>query len=364
MRKIIHVDMDCFYAAIEERDDSGLRGMPIAVGGSPDSRGVVAACNYEARRFGIHSAMASAHARKLCREIVFIKPRMDVYQQVSQEIRKVFYEYTDIIEPLSLDEAFLDVTESDIHQGSATYIAQAIRHRIYQKTQLTASAGVAENKFLAKIASDWRKPDGLFVILPDDRDNFVRRLPVKLIFGVGRVTARKLADMGIELCEDLRAYSIEELTIAFGRFGKRLYELSRGIDDRPVSNDGARKSISVESTYSADLTSVDECIAKLAELLKSLNQRIGKKRSHGLIRKLHVKLKFSDFQSTTIERNSPCTDLPLLERLIREGWERNKHDVRLIGIGVKLKEVNSIVSEMEQLELALKQKRGSKDPLD
>ena len=364
MRKIIHVDMDCFYAAIEERDDPGLRGMPIAVGGTPDSRGVVAACNYEARRFGIHSAMASSQARKLCRELVFIKPRMDVYQQVSQEIRKVFYEYTDLIEPLSLDEAFLDVTESHIHQGSATYIAQAIRHRIYQKTELRASAGVAANKFLAKIASDWNKPDGLFVVSPDNSDNFVRRLPVKRIFGVGRVTARKLADMGIELCEDLRAYSVEELSLQFGRFGKRLYELSRGIDDRPVSNDGARKSISVESTYSSDLISVDECLAKLPELLKSLNQRISKKRSHGLIRKLHVKMKFSDFQSTTVERNSPCTDLPLLEKLMREGWERNSNDVRLIGIGVRLKEVNSILSEMQQLELALKQERGSADPRD
>ncbi len=357
MRKIIHVDMDCFYAAIEQRDDPGLKGMAVAVGGTPDSRGVVAACNYEARRFGVHSAMAASQARKLCPELIFIKPRMDVYRQESQVIRGVFSEYTDKIEPLSLDEAFLDVSDSDIFQGSATYLAQAIKHQIFQKTNLKASAGVAPNKFLAKIASDWNKPDGLFVITPDKIDNFVRRLPVKTIHGVGRVTARKLADMGVNVCEDLREYSIYELTEHFGVFGKRLFDLCRGIDDRIVNPDGKRKSISVESTYSSDIESLDECLNKLTELLPSLNLRVSKSKSHGKIRKLSVKMKFADFTSTTVERISPCIDRPLLEKLFKEAWSRNPKSVRLLGIGVRLKETESIISEMEQLELALKQQR-------
>jgi len=356
VRKIIHVDMDCFYAAIEQRDDPSLMRMPVAVGGTPDSRGVVAACNYEARLYGVHSAMAASQARKLCPELVFIKPRMDVYRQESKQIRKIFHEYTDLVEPLSLDEAFLDVSDCQIHQGSATYIAQAIRHRIYKKTGLRASAGVANNKFLAKIASDWNKPDGLFVITPDNIENFVRRLPVKRIFGVGRVTSRKLADMGIVLCEDLRQYTVVELTQHFGKFGQRLYELSRGIDNRPVTIDGQRKSISVEYTYNTDLLSIDECLTKLPELLVDLDGRIGKNRCHGLIRKLYAKMKFSDFKSTTVERNSPCTDLALLEKLFKEAWQRNSNNVRLLGIGVRLKDVESIVMDMEQLELSLRQK--------
>jgi len=359
VRKIIHIDMDCFYAAIEQRDDPGLKGMPVAVGGTPDSRGVVAACNYEARLYGVHSAMAASQARKLCPELIFIKPRMEAYREESTHIRKIFHEYTDLVEPLSLDEAFLDVSECQIHQGSATYIAQAIRHRIFKKTGLKASAGVAANKYLAKIASDWDKPDGLFVITPENVDNFVRRLPVKRIFGVGRVTTRKLADMGIVYCEDLRSYSVIDLTQQFGKFGKRLYELARGIDDRAVSPDGQRKSISVENTYGSDLQSPEECILKLPELLKDLDNRIKNNCSHGLIRKLYAKMKFSDFKSTTIERNSPCTDQPLLERLFQEAWQRNPNNVRLLGIGVRLKDVESIVTDMEQLELALKQKSAN-----
>ena len=349
--------MDCFYASVEQRDDPSLDGMPVAVGGTPDSRGVVAACNYEARIFGVHSAMSAAQARKLCPELVFIKPRMDVYRQESVRIKQIFHEYTEAIEPLSLDEAFLDVTDCEIHQGSATYIAQAIRHRIFQQTQLTASAGVASNKFLAKIASDWNKPNGIFVVPPESIDLFVRRLPVKKIHGVGRVTARKLADMGVELCEDLRSYSVTDLSQQFGRFGQRLFDLSRGIDERPVNPDGQRKSISVEYTYNEDLRSLEECLLKLPELLSDLNKRIGTKRSHGLVRKLYVKMKFSDFKTTTVERISPCTDLPLLDKLFKEAWQRNENNVRLLGIGVRLKEVESIALEMEQLELALRHKR-------
>jgi len=357
MRKIIHLDMDCFYAAIEQRDDPGLKGMAVAVGGTPDSRGVVAACNYEARLYGVHSAMAASQARKQCPELIFIKPRMEVYRQVSTEIHKIFHHYTELIEPLSLDEAYLDVSDSNLYQGSATYIAQAIKHQIFQKTGLIASAGVAGNKFLAKIASDWDKPDGLFVISPDDNDNFVRRLPVKRIPGVGRVTARKMADLGIVLCDDLRSYTVSELTNMFGIFGQRLHDLCRGIDERPVVTDSKRKSISVEHTFENDLQNVDECLSKLANLLSELDARVAKKRSHGLVRKLSVKMKFSDFKSTTVERNSPCTDHAMLEGLIKEAWQRNPNPVRLLGVGVRLKEKDSVQSVMEQLELSLRQKR-------
>lgn len=352
--------MDCFYAAIEERDDQNLRGMPVAVGGTPDSRGVVAACNYEARRFGVHSAMAASQARRLCSDLIFIKPRMDVYRKESQVIRKVFQQFTDKIEPLSLDEAFLDVSESQLYQGSATYLAQAIKHQIFDKTNLRASAGVAANKFLAKIASDWKKPNGLFVIPPEDTENFVRRLPVKKIHGVGRVTSRRLADMGINVCEDLREYSIYQLTEHFGVFGKRLYELSRGIDDREVNSDSRRKSISVESTYEFDLESLDECLAKLQGLMDNLSQRVAKSRSHSLIRKLSVKMKFSNFSSTSVERISPCIDQHLLCTLFKEAWSRSPNSVRLLGIGVRLKDSESITSDMKQLELSLKQNALSK----
>jgi len=361
MRKIVHVDMDCFYAAIEQRDDPGLKGMAVAVGGTPDSRGVVAACNYEARLYGVHSAMAASHARKCCPELIFIKPRMDIYRDVSKEIHKIFQDYTEQIEPLSLDEAYLDVSECSLYQGSATYIAQAIRHQIFQKTNLTASAGVAGNKFLAKIASDWEKPNGLFVIAPEESENFVRRLPVKRIHGVGRVTARKMADMGIEICDDLRKFTVAQLTETFGVFGKRLFDLCRGIDDRPVVSDSKRKSISVENTYNDDLQSVEECLAKLPELLSELDARVASKKCHGLVRKLSVKMKFSDFKTTTVERNSPCTDYNLLEKLIKEAWQRNERDVRLMGIGVRLKETESVISDMQQLELALRQKQLRKD---
>jgi len=234
------------------------------------------------------------------------------------------------------------------------------RHQIYQTTGLTASAGVAGNKFLAKIASDWEKPDGIFVISPENSHNFVRRLPVKRIHGVGRVTTRKLADMGIELCDDLTKYSVQELTDYFGVFGKRLYELGRGIDERPVVSDGKRKSISVEYTYNNDLQSVEECLAKLPTLLTELDARVAKKRSHRLVRKLVVKMKFSDFKATSVERNSPCTDLPLLEHLIREAWQRSTKNVRLLGIGVRLKETESVISDMQQLELTLRHKQAQK----
>src|SRR5688572_8550149 len=246
MRKIIHCDCDCFYAAIEMRDNPALREVPLAVGGRPDQRGVVATCNYEARRYGIHSAMATAQALKLCPHLVVIPPAMDKYRAASKQILAIYHDYTDLVEPLSLDEAYLDVSESTHCKGSATLIAQEIRQRIFATVGITASAGVAPNKFVAKIASDWHKPDGLCLVRPDEVDAFVAALPVKKLHGVGKVTAAKLNKLGAETCGDLRSWTLADLEQHFGRFGTRLHDLCRGIDEREVSTSRERKSISTE----------------------------------------------------------------------------------------------------------------------
>ncbi|MGB1271405.1 MAG: DNA polymerase IV, partial [Endozoicomonas sp.] len=229
-RKIIHIDFDAFFASIEIRDNPRLSGRPVAVGGASDRRGVIATCNYEARRFGVHSAMASAQALRLCPELKIIPPRFSVYKEASEKAHAIFRKYTDFIEPLSLDEAYLDVSSTSLCQGSATLMADEIRQEIRDQLQVTVSAGVAPNKFLAKIASDWNKPDGLFVITPDQVDHFIFELPVRKIHGVGKVTAGKLHKKGIETCGQLRQYSLPELSRWFGSFGERLWELSRGMD--------------------------------------------------------------------------------------------------------------------------------------
>ncbi|MGB0318409.1 MAG: DNA polymerase IV, partial [Pseudomonadales bacterium] len=260
-RKIIHIDCDSFFASVEMRDDPSLRGRPVAVGGSPDGRGVVATCSYEARRFGVRSAMPMAQALRLCPELVVLRTRMDKYKEASEAVQSIFRRFTDRIEPLSLDEAFLDVTGSVLFNGSATRIAEAIRRAVREELGLTVSAGVAPNKFLAKIASDWRKPDGLFVLKPDEVDAFVRRLPVEKLFGVGPRTAEKLHRLGLRSCEDLRTLDLPTLTERFGVFGKRLFDLARGQDERPVQPHRVRKSLSVERTFSEDLATEAACLA-------------------------------------------------------------------------------------------------------
>ncbi|AMP88693.1 DNA polymerase IV [Legionella pneumophila] len=340
IRKIIHIDMDCFYAAIEMRDFPELANKPIAVGGETKRRGVIATCNYAARQFGIHSAMPTAHALKLCRELILRPVRMDVYQKESQYIRTLLAEYTDIIEPLSLDEAYLDVTESTQCQGSATWIAQEIRARIYQTRQLTASAGIAPNKSLAKIASDWHKPNGQMVIRPEDVSAFILDLPVRKLFGVGPKMEEKLNALNIKTCADLQRYSVEYLLHKFGTIGQRLYELARGIDNRPVNPERIRKSISVEETYPIDLPNSEACLAALPDLLVRLEARIQRAGKISGIHNLFVKLKFNDFQQTTIERVHDKLDLIVLRQLIQEGFARKCMPVRLLGIGVKLKQEN------------------------
>ncbi|MGI9293811.1 MAG: DNA polymerase IV, partial [Pseudomonadales bacterium] len=248
VRKIIHCDCDCFYAAVEIRDDPSLQGKPVAVGGSADRRGVLTTCNYEAREFGARSAMPTAMALRLCPDLIVLPVSMEKYRVASQKVQSIFKEFTEQIEPLSLDEAFLDVSDTPLLQGSATRIAQEIRRRVAAQVGITVSAGVAPNKFLAKIASDWQKPDGLTVIRPEQVQDFVAQLPVNKIFGVGKVTAAKLQRLGVNSCADLQKLSLLELDQKFGRFGKRLFELSRGVDPREVQNERTRKSLSVEHT--------------------------------------------------------------------------------------------------------------------
>src|SRR5210317_1660639 len=235
IRKIIHIDMDAFYASVEQRDRPELKGKPVIVGGDPQSRGVVAACSYEAREFGIHSAMASATAYRLCPDAVFIRPRFDVYRAVSSEIRKIFCEYTDLVEPLSLDEAFLDVTKNYMGMPSATLIAKEIKRKIYCKTgKLTASAGVSFNKFIAKVASDMNKPDGITVITPDMAEEFIDQLPIRKFFGVGKVTEAKMRSLGIQTGADLKRFQKEKLVEIFGKSGSYFFDIAHGMEHRPV----------------------------------------------------------------------------------------------------------------------------------
>ncbi len=335
-RKIIHCDADCFFAAIEMRDDPSLRGRPIAVGGDANRRGVISTCNYEAREYGVRSAMASAHAMRLCRDLLIVPPNMDKYRRASKAMRDIFFDYTDLVEPLSLDEAFLDVSACERHAGSATLIARDIRARISDKLGITVSAGVAPNKFLAKIASDINKPNGLYVITPGDVDKFISQLPVKKIHGVGKVTAEKLRRLGIETCADLQRYDLIKLAELFGAFGKHLFDLARGIDDRNVIPSHRRKSLSVENTYSEDLANLRECLEHLPELFHTLKSRLNRLDEAYLINKAFVKVKYSDFTSTTLEKMGTTPDLATYRSLMEEAVQRQQKPIRLLGIGVRL----------------------------
>lgn len=335
-RKIIHCDCDCFYAAVEMRDDPSLVNVPIAVGGDALRRGVVATCNYQARAFGIHSAMPTARALRLCPSLVVIAPDFNKYRAVSQQIRDIFNTFTDRVEPLSLDEAFLDVSESTDFSGSGTLIAQEIRRRVRQTVGITISAGVAPNKFLAKIASDWNKPDGLFVITPDQVDAFVRQLPVGKLFGVGKVTEKKIHELGATTCGELRALSLVELSERFGVMGKCLHDLCRGNDDREVKTDRRRKSLSVETTFATDLPDVAACQNQLPDLFEKFRVRHEKIDNKNKNMRQFLKLRFDDFTITTIERQLvDGVSLAGYQRLCEEAWRRKSRPVRLLGIGVR-----------------------------
>lgn len=335
MRKVIHCDADCFFVALEVRDDHDLRGIPVAVGGDPGRRGVVSTCNYEARAFGVRSAMASAHAKRLCPQLIILPHNSLKYREASAEMRRIFLDYTDNVEPLSLDEAYLDVTATHHCLGSATLIAKEIRRRIEREVGITVSAGVAVNKFLAKVASDWQKPDGLTVIEPDRIKFFLKQLPVSCIPGVGPSSLKQLYSRGITTCQDLQQLSLEQLVQWFGKFGQRLFDVSRGDDDRPVQSRGLRKSLSVEHTFNHDIEKREQCYPLLSELADKLVDRLGKVDHQQSISKCFVKIKFAGFERTTVEANTKALSLPLLNQLFLQAWGRYKQPVRLLGVGVR-----------------------------
>jgi DNA polymerase IV len=335
-RKIIHIDMDAFFASVEQRDNPQLRGKPVAVGGFSE-RSVVAAASYEARQFGVRSAMPSVIARRKCPELIFTKPRFDVYREVSLQIRAIFAEYTPIIEPLSLDEAYLDVTENLQGIASATKIAEEIRQRIWAETQLTASAGVSYNKFLAKLASDHRKPNGLFVITPAMGPAFIEALKVDRFHGVGPATAAKMNRLGIFTALDLRAQSLEFLQEHFGKSGSHYYNISRGIDHRPFLANRARKSIGAENTFPRDLTSLEDMRTELEPLAEKVWRYCEATGVRG--RTVTLKVKYADFQIITRSRSltAPVADRAVLAAVTREllaTLHPIPKGVRLLGVSL------------------------------
>lgn len=336
LRKIIHIDMDAFYASVEQRDHSELKGKPVAVGHA-EKRGVVAAASYEARKFGVRSAMPSQKALKLCPDLIFVEGRMEVYKEVSAQVHAIFQEYTDLIEPISLDEAFLDVTENKKSMELAVDIAKEIKQRIRTDLHLIASAGVSYNKFLAKVASDYRKPDGLCTIHPDQAQAFIDRLPIESFWGVGPVTAKRMHQLGIYNGETLRQCSMEMLTRQFGKIGSLYYDFARGIDNRPVEAVRIRKSIGCEHTLEKDISLSSSVIIELYHVACELVERLARKQFKGTT--LTLKIKFGDFTQITRSQSisRPLTTLkeilPLAKKLLKD-VDYTHHPIRLIGLSV------------------------------
>lgn len=329
--------MDAFYASVEMRDSPSLKNLPLAVGGDPNERGVISTANYPARKYGVRSAMPSWKAKQLCPDLLIICPNFEKYKEESRLIQAIFHEYTDLIEPLSLDEAYLDVTNSPAFSGSATLIAKEIQRRIWKERHLTASAGVAPNKFLAKVASEWNKPNGLFVITPNEVEAFVENLPVDKIYGIGRVTTQKMHSLDLYTCSELQQFDLAALQKHFGSRAWYLYELCRGMDSRPVIVDDVRKSLSVESTFQHDLPSLESCLKEIPELYEKLMKRYHKIKSFYQVKKPFVKIKFSDFTTTSVESaQHRLADIESYSALIATGWERKGEPVRLLGLGFTL----------------------------
>lgn len=336
MRKIIHIDMDAFYASIEQRDNEAYRGKPLAVGYS-GPRGVVAAASYEARRYGVRSAISSKVALRRCPQLIFVPTRFDVYKSVSRQINEIFHEYTDLVEPLSLDEAFLDVTENHKDISSATQIAQEIKTKILDVTGLTASAGVSYNKFLAKIASDYKKPNGLFIIRPKDGERFVESLEIERFFGVGKVTAKRMHQLGIKTGSDLKKFTEQELIGFFGKVGHIYFQNARGIDDRAVEAYRAAKSIGAEMTFEQDIDNIYELHKEMDEVAKDVIERITKKQFKG--RTVTLKIKYADFKTITRSKTYTTT-ISDHDSLYKAGLELMEHidispTVRLLGLSIK-----------------------------
>jgi DNA polymerase IV len=346
VRTIIHLDMDCFYAAIEVRDKPELAGKPVAVGGARDRRGVLTTCNYEARKFGVRSAMPTFQALARCPELIVLPTRFDIYRRESAKIREILLRFTPLVEPLSLDEAFLDVSKRD--ENGAT-LAQHIRELIYQDTALTASAGIAPNKMLAKIASDWNKPNGQFEIRQADIHEFMEQLPVQKLWGIGAKSAEKFHRLGIRTCGELQRCSRIQLHEWFGKFGLELFLLCRGDDRRDVTPDRERKSLSNERTFTIDLTSAAQCESRVPDLFEEMMADLTKTGAVGQVKSLFVKIRFADFTRTTVERAGLPLNIESFLQLLRVGLERKQLGVRLLGLGVRFSEASP--ESAAQLEL-------------
>lgn len=354
-RKIIHIDMDAFYASVEQRDNPEYRGKPIIVGGLPQGRGgVVATASYEARRFGVRSAMPSKKAQQLCPHAIFVRPRFAAYKEVSQKIREIFHRYTDLIEPLSLDEAYLDVTNDKQQIGSAIDIAKLIKQAIKEELNLTASAGVSVNIFVAKIASDINKPDGLTFIGPSKIESFMESLPVEKFHGIGRVTAEKMKRMNLFNGADLKKLTEEQLVLHFGKAGKFYYKIVRGIDDREVQPNRETKSVGAEDTFAYDLTDIDEMYSELDKIAKTVSDRLHRYQLKG--RTLTLKVKYSDFKQITRNQSflHEINDLKTIAQTAKDLLLKTFNDEQKIRLlGITLSNFNEILRPMDTSQLEL-----------
>lgn len=357
IRKIIHVDMDAFFASVEQRDFPEYKNKPVVVGGSPQGRGVVAAASYEARKFGIHSAMPASRAVKLCPRAIFVKPRFEVYKEVSEQIRSIFFSYTDLVEPLSLDEAYLDVTDNHVGNPSATLIAREIKERIVKETGLTASAGVASNKFLAKIASDLEKPNGLSVITPKKAEQFIEQLEIGKFHGVGKKTQLKMESLGIRTGADLKRWEELDLVKQFGKSGHHYYRIARGIDLRRVKPNRIRKSIGKERTFSDDVSDLEWIVEFLNQLAEKVSISMKKMEAAG--KTITLKVRYKDFE--TVTRSQTLThytnsreELATISRRLLNDTEAGIREIRLLGISVSTLNLSEGGVIGEQLEIPFK----------
>lgn len=354
IQKIVHIDADCFFAALEIRQNPRLQGKPLAVGGDPEHRGVISTCSYEARRFGVHSAMAAKRAKQLCPGLIILKPNMPLYREASAQIMSILAEYSESIEPLSLDEAYLQVQHDSLCRGSGTLTAQHIQRRVHREVGIRVSAGVAPIKFLAKIASDWNKPNGLFVVVPEQVEPFTASLPVNRLPGVGPVTAGRLHRCGLYHCADIRHFGLARMVAHFGSFGTQMFERAWGRDERTVNVERTRKSLSVERTYSVD-KQIHELAASVPALMTDLQGRYHNIGDQYRIQKVFVKLKFDDFRQTTLETALPVSRawpaIDSYQRLLVTAWHRIKRPVRLVGIGLRLGEESHGARQPIQLPL-------------
>lgn len=356
IRKIIHIDMDAFYASVEQRDFPEYRNKPLIVGGSPEGRGVVAAASYEVREYGVHSAMPAAQAVRLCPHAIFVKPRFEVYREVSEQIREIFFEFTDQVEPLSLDEAYLDVTENHLNLPSATLIAKKIRALIKEKTRLTASAGVAHNKFLAKVASDLDKPDGLAVILPEEADEFLEQLDIGEFHGIGDATESKMKSLGIHTGKELKEWSEIQLIEEFGKNGRYYYNIVRGIDDREVKTHRTPKSIGKERTFTEDVDDLSWISNFLKELATKISERMKNKNAAG--KTVTLKVRYKDFETITRSNSlshhiDEAEDIAETAISLLEETEVGQRKVRLLGITLSNLNLNK-KGHFRQLEIPFK----------